>query len=159
MEFCAFSHAESARHIAQTPAIFSTQSIQVIGILRDQDLSIDVRKFGRPFTASGMRSFARIFGKCSSSVARDGSPLGLADQLGEPSLAVDHRQVAQVVAVMLDQVEGEQHRLTATALAPERMEVRRPVIAGDHDLAVDQERLRLEVGGGFHNSREAVRLV
>ena len=44
---------------------------------------------------------------------------------------------------MLDQVEGEQHRLMP-ALAPQRMEVRRPVVAGDHDLAVDQERLRLE---------------
>jgi hypothetical protein len=76
------------------------------------------------------------------SVARDGA-LGPANQLGEPSLAVDHRQVAQIVAVVLDQVEGEQHRLTATALAPERLEVRRPVIAGDPDLAVDQERLRL----------------
>ena len=70
-EFCALSHAESARHIAQTP----------------------------------------VFGKCSLSVARDGSPLGLADQLGEASLAVDQRQVAQVVAVMLNQVEGEQHRV------------------------------------------------
>jgi hypothetical protein len=91
-------------------------------------------------------------------VARDGS-LGLADQLGEASLAVDQRQVAQVVAVMLDQVEGEQRRLTATALAPQRMEVQHPVIAGDHDLAVDQERLRLEAGGGFDNSQEAGRPV
>ena len=41
-EFCALSHAESARRVVQTPAIFSTQRIQVIGILRDQDLSIDV---------------------------------------------------------------------------------------------------------------------
>ena len=73
-------------------------------------------------------------------VRPDGS-LGLADRLGEASLAVDQRQVAQVAAVILDQVEGERHRLTATALAPERLEVRRPVIAGDHDLAVDQERL------------------
>jgi hypothetical protein len=31
------------------------------------------------------------------------SPLGLADQLGEASLAVDQRQVAQV-AIMLNQV-------------------------------------------------------
>jgi hypothetical protein len=46
-EFCALSHAESAKRVVQTPAIFSTQRIQVIGILRDQDLSIDVRKFGR----------------------------------------------------------------------------------------------------------------
>jgi hypothetical protein len=30
----------------------------------------------------------------------DGSPLGLADQLGGPSLALDQWQVAQVVAVM-----------------------------------------------------------
>ena len=47
------SHAESARHIAQTPVF------------------------------------------CSLSVARDGS-LGLADQHGEASLALDQRQVAQV---------------------------------------------------------------
>ena len=33
--------------------------------------------------------------------------LGPADQSGEPPLAVDQRQVAQVVAVMLDQVEGD----------------------------------------------------
>ena len=78
-EFCALSHAESARHIAQTP----------------------------------------VFGKCSLSVPRDGS-LGLADQLGEASLAVDQRQVAQVAAVMLNQVGGEQHR---AALAPQRHEI------------------------------------
>ena len=61
-----------------------------------------------------------VFGKCSLSVPRDDS-LGLADQLGEASLAVDRRQVAQVAAVMLTQVGGEQHRgvlarvLTASA--------------------------------------------
>jgi hypothetical protein len=44
----------------------------------------------------------------------DGAPLGLADQLGEPSLALDQRQV---VAVMLDQVEGVQYRL----MAPRRL--------------------------------------
>jgi hypothetical protein len=36
----------------------------------------------------------------------DRAPLGPADQSGEPPLALDQRQVAQVVAVMLDQVEG-----------------------------------------------------
>lgn len=73
------SHAESGRHIAQTP----------------------------------------VFGKCSLSVARDGS-LGLADQLGEASLAVDQRQVAQVAAVMLNQ--GRKANSTA-ALAPQRHEI------------------------------------
>jgi hypothetical protein len=29
------------------------------------------------------------------------------------------------------------------------MEVRRPVVAGDHNLAVDQERSRLEASGGY----------
>jgi hypothetical protein len=43
-------------------------------------------------------------------VRPDGS-LGLADQLGEASLAVDQRQVAQVVAVMLNQVGGVQYHL------------------------------------------------
>jgi len=43
----------------------------------------------------------------------DRPPLGPAEQLLEPPLALDQRQVAQVLAVMLDQVEGEQHRLMA----------------------------------------------
>ncbi len=51
--------------------------------------------------------------------------LRLADQLGEASLVVDQPQVAQVVAAMLSQVKGEQHRLTATALVPQRMKVQR----------------------------------
>jgi hypothetical protein len=40
---------------------------------------------------------------------------------------------------MLDQVEGEQHRLMSPAFAPQRAEVRHPVVARDHRLAVDQE--------------------
>jgi hypothetical protein len=76
-----------------------------------------------------------------------------ADQSGEPPLALDQRQAAQVVAVVLDQVEREQHRLAAPASAPQRTEVRRPVITDDHGLAVDRERLRLEASGGFDNGR------
>ena len=44
----------------------------------------------------------RVFGE------PEGIALGPAEQSCEPSLALDQRQVAQVVAVMLDQVEGEQ---------------------------------------------------
>ena len=43
-----------------------------------------------------------------------------------------------------------------TMLAPQRMKVRRPVVADNHDLAIDQERGGPEVRGGFDNSREAV---
>ena len=39
-------------------------------------------------------------------VVQDGSPLGGANQFEEPPLALDQRQVAQVVAVMLDQAKG-----------------------------------------------------
>jgi hypothetical protein len=66
------SHAESGRHIAQTP----------------------------------------VFGKCSLSVARDGS-LGTAEELGEQPLALDQWQIAQLVAVLLDQIEGVQYHLAA----------------------------------------------
>jgi len=55
-----------------------------------------------------------------------------------------------------DQVEREQHRLMAPALAPQRMEVRRPVVAGDHSLAVDQKRRCLDVAGGVNDGRKAV---
>ena len=52
----------------------------------------------------------------------DGVP-GLADQFFEPLLALDQRQVAQVVAVLLDQVEGVQHCLMTPVSAPQRTEV------------------------------------
>ena len=55
---------------------------------------------------------------------------------------------------MLHQVEGVQHRLMAPA--PQRMEVRCPVVAGDHGLTVDQERRRLDAEGRVNDSREAV---
>ena len=53
----------------------------------------------------------------------------------------------RLVAVKLDQVEGIQHRLMAPAASR---------VAGNHDLAIDQERLRLEASGGSDNSQEAV---
>ena len=62
-----------------------------------------------------------VFGNavCLSRVT--GSPLGLADRLGEASRAVDQRQVAQVAAVMLNQVGGEAN--STAALAPQRHEI------------------------------------
>ena len=57
-------------------------------------------------------------------------------QSGEPPLAFDQRQVAQVVAVMLDQVEGEQHRLVDMA-SPSADEVEHPVVAHNNRRAVD----------------------
>ena len=52
----------------------------------------------------------------------------------------------RVIAVVLDQVEGEQHRLMTTTLAPQCAEVRHPVLAGDDHLAVDQEQMTLLCG-------------
>ena len=63
---------------------------------------------------------------------------------------------AQIVTVMLDQVEGVQHHLTSPASVPQRMEVRRPVVAGDHGLAIDQERRGLEAERGIDDGRKAV---
>jgi hypothetical protein len=60
---------------------------------------------------------------------------------------------------LLDQVEGAQHRLTAPASAPQRTEVWRPVVAGDHRLAVDQERRRLDAVRSLNDGREAIRPV
>jgi hypothetical protein len=82
--------------------------------------------------------------------------LGPAEQLGEPPLALDQWQLAQVVAVVLQQVEGVQHHLTAPSSVPQRMEVRRPVVVRDHGLAIDQKRCRLEVERGINDGRETV---
>jgi hypothetical protein len=73
-------------------------------------------------------------------------PLGPAEQILEPLLALDQRQVAEVDAVMLDQVEGEQHRFMAPALASQRVEVGRAIVAGDYCFTVYQERRCQDVG-------------
>ena len=88
-------------------------------------------------------------------VVPDDEPLGLADQLRQPPLAFDQQHVAQIGAVKFDQVEGEQDRLLATLLAPQRMEVRRAVRAEDHSLAVDQERMRFDAKRGVNDGGEA----
>ena len=84
----------------------------------------------------------------------DRTPFGPAQQLRQSPFALDQWQAAQIVAVMPDQVEGVQHHLTAPSSVPQRMEVRRPVVAGDHRLAVDQKRGGPELRGGFDNSRK-----
>ena len=43
-----------------------------------------------------------------------------ADQFFEPPLALDQRQVAQIVAVKFEQVEGVQHRLVTPASVAQR---------------------------------------
>ena len=50
-------------------------------------------------------------------IETDDLPLDPAEQSGEPLLAFMQRQVAQVIAVMLQQVEGAEHRLGAAASA------------------------------------------
>ena len=73
----------------------------------------------RPLRYDALQPHAADMGEHGRAVTRqmlsepDGSPLGPAEQFGEPPLAIDQRQVAQVVAVMLDQVECEQHHLMA----------------------------------------------
>ena len=57
---------------------------------------------------------------------------------------------------MLDQVEGVQHRLMSPALAPQRMKVRRAVFAGNHHLAVDEERRRCNAECSINDGRETV---
>ena len=64
----------------------------------------------------------------------DRALLGPADQLLEPLLALDQWQATQIVTAMPDQVERKQHHLAAPSSVPQRMEVRRPVVAGDHRL-------------------------
>jgi hypothetical protein len=42
------------------------------------------------------------------------------------------------------------------ALAPQCTDVRRSIVADDHDLAVDQERRCLDAAGGVDDRREAI---
>jgi len=59
----------------------------------------------------------------------------------------------RVGAVVLDQIEGIQHRVMPPAA--QRTKVRHAVGAGDHGLAVDQERLRLDALRSVDDGREA----
>ena len=64
--------------------------------------------------------------------------------------------VAQIVVVKFDQVEREQYRFLAALLAPQRMEVRCPVLAGNHNFAIVQERMRVDPKRGVNDGGEAV---
>ena len=75
--------------------------------------------------------------RCSTN--RIARRLDLPISLASRRLRAISGRLAQVVAVMLDQVEGVQHHLMATALAAQRIEFRPAVLADDHRLAVDQE--------------------
>src|SRR4051812_171637 len=79
---------------------------------------------------------------------------GLAQQLRELPLPVQQPRVAQVFALMLDQIEREQHRIMVEAAAVQRLEIRKAIISAHHHLAIDQERLRLDAAGGLHDSRK-----
>jgi hypothetical protein len=46
--------------------------------------------------------------------------------------------------------------LTCFSQTLRRREIRRPVVAGDHRLAVDQKRLRLDAECGVNDGREAI---
>jgi hypothetical protein len=90
--------------------------------------------------------------RCSTN--RMARPLRLAEQLLEPPLALDQRQVAQVLAVVLDQIKGVQHRLMTPTFASERVEVGCSVLVGDHGFAVNQERCGLDAAGSVNDGRE-----
>ena len=63
---------------------------------------------------------------------------GLADQLAEPLLALGQRQFAQILAVVLQQIESEigEGRAGRERIL-QRREIGAPVLEGD-DFAVDQ---------------------
>jgi hypothetical protein len=66
------------------------------------------------------------------------------------------RQAAQIVAIVLDQVERVEHHRMAGAPGAQRMEVRPPAIADNYRLTIDQERCGVDAEGGINDSREAV---
>ena len=82
--------------------------------------------------------------------------LGLADQFYQLPLAVEQWSFSQVDALMLDQVEREQHCISVEETAAQGIEIRKAIIATDDRLAVDQERLRRHPGGGLDDGREPV---
>jgi len=86
----------------------------------------------------------------------DGGLLDLAEQVAEPPLTFMQRQVAQIVAVQFQKVEGVQHRLPAAVSAPQCMKVWHAVAAHNHGPAVDQERLRLDAERSLNDARKVV---
>src|SRR6478609_2854422 len=66
------------------------------------------------------------------------------------------RLLAQVSAVLFEQVECDQHHLACAAAAAQRWEVRRAVLVEDPGLAVDQAGRVRHAKRGFYDGREAV---
>ncbi len=68
--------------------------------------------------------------------------IGLGDDLLEQCLALEERQLPQVVAVQVKQIEGDHHDLVGSALefVLQHRKVRGAVFRWDHHLAVDDRR-------------------
>ena len=80
------------------------------------------------------------------------------DQLLQVRLALDQRQLPQVVAVEIEQVEGDHHDLGGPALqlVLQHREIGGAVGGRHHDLAVDDRRARADVPGVVGDLLEAV---
>src|ERR1700680_1770167 len=75
--------------------------------------------------------------------------VGLGDDLLERGLTLEQRQIPQVVAVEVKQVEGDYHDLFGSPLefVLQHREVRGAVLCRDHDLVIDDRRSGIDVPG------------
>jgi len=74
--------------------------------------------------------------------------LDMAQQPRQRGFAVEEWTIAQILAVMLDQIEGIEDRGTRGVPLAEILELRQAIWPQHHRLAVDREALRLDALGG-----------
>src|SRR6516165_3188794 len=77
------------------------------------------------------------------------------EQVAEQRPARGKRVMPQVVSVKLDQVEGIQENAIVLPAIPDALEIRDPVVATSHRLAVDDTRMRGQLGQCLDNERKA----
>src|SRR6185437_3946347 len=81
-------------------------------------------------------------------------PVGYAEQLLEPLLAVEQRQAGEVFAVLLEKIEGEiDERVAVRQRVLQRREIGPPVLEGA-DFTVDQGRTRRQLRQCRNDRRE-----
>ena len=127
------------------PIATATGRIGAVADLGYHALEPDLAGVGEPLGAVDLEAFAEL-------------DVGTGDDLFQLRLALMQRQLPQIVAVEIQEVESDQHdpgRLTLQLVLQHR-EIRRAVRRGHHDLAVDDRGRRLDVPGVVGDFLEAI---
>ena len=118
------------------PVVAAARRIGAVAHLRDDAFQAELAGVREHLAALDLEAFAEL-------------DVGAIDDLLELGFALDQRQLPQIAAIQIEQIERDQHDLgrLALELVLQHREIGSAVGGGDDDLAVDDGGARLDAPG------------